>query len=83
MVFHSLGNLFYQSSSSKKKISSTDFPNTCAIFKAKTVEGTYRPDSMAFIDCRLTPILLANSSCVRSISARATFKRFFIAHLLF
>ena len=30
----------YQSSSSKKKISSTDFPNTCAIFKAKTVEGT-------------------------------------------
>ena len=30
----------HQSASSKKKISSTDFPNTCAIFKAKTVEGT-------------------------------------------
>ena len=30
----------YQSVSSKKKISSTDFPKTCAIFKAKTVEGT-------------------------------------------
>ena len=54
------------------KISFTVFPNTSDIFKASSVEGTYFPDSMALMVCRLTPIASANCCWVICLIALST-----------
>ena len=43
------------------KISFTVFPNISDIFNDSKVEGTYFPDSMALMVCRLTPMASANA----------------------
>ena len=67
-----------QSPSSSSNISSTVLPKYAAIFRARTVEGTYFPDSMELIVCRLTPIAAARSCWVISLMARSTLIVFFI-----
>lgn len=59
-------------------MSSTLNPKVAAIFKAKTVEGTNFPLSIAFIVCLLTPAASASCCCVIRTSARATLILFFI-----
>ena len=71
---------FYQSPSSRKKMSSTGLLNTRAIFKASTVDGTYLFASIALMVWRLTEIRLANSSWVRLWIARSTLILFVIGH---
>lgn len=61
------------------KISSTVVSKIVAKRRAKSAEGTYLPNSIAFMVCRLTWIRLANSACVMFLFARSTFILFFMA----
>lgn len=71
---------YIQSLSSNVKISFTLFPNTAAIFKDKTVEGIYLPDSIALMVCRLTFTASANCCWVIRWTARSTRKVLIIIH---
>ena len=52
------------------KISFTVFPNISDIFNDSKVEGTYFPDSMALMVCRLTPMASANCCWVICLMAQ-------------
>lgn len=73
-------SIYYQSVSSNVNISFTFFSNTAAIFKDKTVEGIYFPNSIALIVCRLTFTASANCCCVSRLIALSTRIVLFIIH---
>lgn len=54
------------------KISFIVFPNISDIFNDSKVEGTYFPDSMALMVCRLTPMASANCCWVICLMALST-----------
>ena len=58
------------------KISFTVFPNISDIFNDSKVEGTYFPDSMALMVCRLTPMASANCCWVICLMAPPKFIKF-------
>ena len=65
------------SSSLIKKISSTDLLKNFASFSAKYVDGINFPFSIEWIDCLVTPISFAKSSCDISLwSNRQRFRLF-------
>lgn len=63
---------YCQSLSSNWNISSNFFPNTWAIFIARTVDGTYFPCSIALMVCRLTCTNSANCCWVMRLMALST-----------
>ena len=76
--FKYLGSHHSQSVSSNWKTSSTFFSNTLAIFRARTVEGTYFPCSIALIVWRLTCTSSASCCWVIRLIALSTLILFII-----
>ena len=74
---------YFQSSSSKAKMSFTDFWKTKAIFIITSPEGIYLHDSIALMVCRLTPTLSASSCCEILNTALSTLMLFFISGRFF